>query len=353
MKIYATGHKKILSVVICSLVAIALISVLIKASRPRPNQAQHSSDSTPTISTSPTPTLDPLTIAAIRGRNYSGGKINLEQDLGSQNGYNSSIISYISDGYRVFALKSTPLGSAPAGGWPIVILNHGYIEPSSYQTNGPEYDQFISSLARAGFVVIKPDYRGHGRSEGQPEGGHFSPAYTYDLLNLIASIKQTPGVNGGRIGLLGHSMGAHVALRAAVSTKDIKALAVMSGVVGSMDDIFYRWPHSPAPLDQPRPIVQGKRLELIKKYGEPKDNPTFWSSVSAINFVNQFIGSVQIHHSTNDSMVPLLFSEHLESALKNANKSVELYSYPGNDHQLTASRALVLRHLINFFKVNL
>lgn len=309
----------------------------------------------PTASTTatPTPELEPLAIAALRARSYNPTTIMVEQELDSVGGASSQIISYHSDELKIYALSTTPIGSPPTGGWPVIVLNHGYIEPANYHTDGPEYQQFIASLTSAGFKVIKPDYRGHGRSEGQPEGGHFSPAYTYDLLNLVATLKQTPGVNGSRIGFLGHSMGAHVALRATVTSKDIKATALMSGVVGSMNDIFYNWPRSPMPFDQPRPIVQGKRLELIKKYGEPKDNPTFWDSVSAINFVSQISNPVQIHHSAGDSMVPLLFSEHLTTALKNANKSVEFYTYPGNDHQLITSRNLVLQRLTNFFKTNL
>lgn len=352
MKKFILKHRIIIFTFALSLTTIGLI-VFFASKRSASNSPTSTRRAASQTSPSPTPSLEPLAIDAIRARQYQGSAIKIERELGSQSGYKDSLISYTSDGYKIFALQSTPNGSPPPEGWPVVILNHGYIPPADYQTNGPEYRQFISALAGAGFVVIKPDYRGHGQSEGEPAGGHFSPAYTYDLLNLIASIKQTPGLNPARVGLLGHSMGAHVALRAAVSSNDIKALATMSGVVGSMQDIFDNWPSSPVTSDRPTTLVRGKRNELIAKYGEPKNNPSFWDSVSAINFVRYITAPVQIHHSLEDAMVPYLFSDHLAAALKDAQKSVEFHSYPGDDHQLIASRAVVLQRLVNFFKTNL
>ncbi len=301
----------------------------------------------------PTKPLDPLSIAAIRARTYPASTITTEQNLGDQGGYSNAIISYTSDGFKVYGLQSTPNGTAPPGGWPVIIFNHGYIDPAQYQTNGSEYQQFISTLARAGYMVIKPDYRGHGRSEGEPGGGHFSPVYAYDELNLISSLKQYAGVNPGRIGVFGHSLGGHVALRTIVVSKDVKATSILAGVVGSMNDIFYNWPHSPMPNDRPKVLVTGKKQALVSKYGEPNANPDFWNSVSAINYVDAVAGTVQIQHDENDSTVPELFSDHLVQALQKASKPVEYYTYPGDDHQLAQSRSLVLQRLVDFYRAHL
>lgn len=322
----------------------------------------HQSSTPPTAQQIPTntnppeaakPTLDPITIEAIRERTYLASPIITEQKLGEQGGYTNAIISYHSDGFIIFALKSTPNGTSPLGGWPVIIFNHGYINPAQYQTNGADYQQFIAALARAGFVVIKPDYRGHGKSEGQPEGGHFSPVYAYDDLNLIASLKQFPGINPNRIGLVGHSLGGHVSLRTAVVSKDIKATALLAGVTGSFYDLLYNWPNGPMPLDQPMALVQGIKQTLIDKYSMPKDNPTFWDSASSVNYVSDTVGPVQVSHDQSDSVVPKLFSDHLVQALQNANKPVQYYVYPGDDHQFIKNRSLVLQRLVDFFKASL
>lgn len=308
---------------------------------------------TPETAAEPTTPLDPLTIEAIRARTYTASPITTEQQLGNQGGYSDAIISYKSDGYKIYALQSTPTGTPPAGGWPVIIFDHGYIPPTQYQTNDGAYRSFIAPLAQAGFMVIKIDYRGHGKSEGSPEGGHFSPAYAYDNLNLIASLKQYPGVNAGRIGLAGHSLGAHAALRTIVASKDIKATVLVAGVVASIYDILYSWPTSPMALDQPMAQLNATKQALLTKYGDPKANPTFWNSVSAINYVDYISGKTQIHHAAGDSVVPLLFSQKLTTALQAANKPVEYYSYPGDDHQFSINRALFIQRMVAFYKANL
>ena len=300
----------------------------------------------------PTPPPDPLTIAAIKARSYPGSAITTVQYLGDQTGYRNSIVSYQSDGLKIYALMSVPNVAKPAAGWPVIILDHGYINPATYTTNGPQYRQFEAPLARAGYVVIKPDYRGNGSSQGVPEGGHFSPVYAYDNLNLVASIKQDPQMDPKRIGILAHSMGGHEALRTIVVSKDVKATAFMAGVVGSFNDIFYNWPNSPALTDQPA-IVQTIRLNLIKKYGTPKDNPDFWNSASAINYVASITGTIQVNQDVGDSVVPKLFADHLVAALQAAGKPVQYNLYPGDDHNFSQNQTALINNLLKFYQSNL
>ncbi|HSX41407.1 MAG TPA: alpha/beta fold hydrolase [Candidatus Saccharimonadales bacterium] len=293
--------------------------------------------------------LDRLTIESIRNRTYTPSSLDVEQNLGNQGGYSNQIVSYTSDGLKIYALKSTPAGTAPAGGWPVIIFDHGYIYPPDYRTNDGSYQQFIAAFACAGYIVIKPDYRGHGQSQGVPEGGHFSPVYAYDNLNLIASLKQQPDVNAARIGQFGHSLGGHVALRTIVASKDVKATVLAAGVVGSFNDFFYNWPHSPMPYDRPQ-IVQSLKAQYVAKYGEPKANPNFWNSVTSLNYVNYISGAVQVDHDAGDSTVPALFSQHLVSALQKAGKTVEYNEYPGDDHQFSANRQRILADALTFYR---
>jgi dipeptidyl aminopeptidase/acylaminoacyl peptidase len=321
------------------------------AKRPQPVTSPHKT----TQAAAPKPALNPLEIAAITARQYTASTLTVTQDLGEQGGYRNAIVSFVSDGLTEYALQSTPDGTAPSGGWPVIILDHGYENPATYTTNDGEYADFIAAFARAGYMVIKPDYRGYGQSQGQPAGGHFSPDYTYDELNLIATLKASSVVNAKRIGLFAHSMGGHVALNTIVVSKDVKATVIMNGVVGSFYDIFYNWPSNEDLSDQPSALVQGTRQALITAYGTPKTNPTFWGAGSAINYVSNVVGPVEVDQDAGDTTVPKLMSDHLVAALQAAHKAVTYYIYPGDDHQMSspANHDLVISRAVAFYQAHL
>lgn len=293
------------------------------------------------------PPAHPLMIEAIRMRDYPGSAIKTEQNLGNQGGYTNQVISYRSDGLKIFALMSVPVSPRPAKGYPVVVLNHGFIPADQYSTTGPDYVAWISHLARNGFVVIKPDYRGHGNSEGTAEGGNFSPVYAYDILNLVASLKKYDLVDPEGIGMIGHSMGGSVSLRTIVVSKDVKATVMAAGTVGSAEDLMYRWRRRTT--TPPPQFINSVRRRLTEEFGEPKSNPEFWNKVSAVNYVDFVAGAVQIHHGSDDDSVPPLFSETLNTALEKAQKDVDHFVYPGGDHNFTVHRSQYLQRITNFF----
>ena len=132
------------------------------------------SQSTQTFSTEP----NPLQISEMRRAVYPGSGITIESTVVAGLYYNQYVASYQSDGNKIDALMSVPVGEKPAHGWPIIVFNHGYIAPSEYRTT-ERYVRYVESLTLAGYIVFKPDYRGHGSSEGEPAsgGGYGDPGY--------------------------------------------------------------------------------------------------------------------------------------------------------------------------------
>src|SRR4030067_495247 len=84
------------------------------------------------------------------------------------------IPSYLSEGLKINALLTVPLGEKPAGGWPVIIFNHGFIPPDEYRTT-ERYVAYVDSLARHGYIVLRSDYRGHADSEGEALGAYGPP----------------------------------------------------------------------------------------------------------------------------------------------------------------------------------
>ncbi len=307
--------------------------------------------STVAPSASPTPTLHPLTIAALRQRLYPGSDIVVEQVLEPGANYRRSQVSYTSEGLRIYALLTVPTGEAPEAGWPVIVFNHGFIPPAEYRTT-ERYVAYVDALARRGYIVFRPDYRGHGESDGIATGAYGSPDYLVDVLNAVASMRRYPGADPQRIGMWGHSMGGYLTLRAMVVDPGIRAGVIWAGVVGSYPDLLTRWRPTPTPggSQTATPAFRfGWRTALLSDYGPPDVNPVFWESISADSFLADLSGPLQLHHGTADTSVPFAFSEELYQKALAAGAVVEFYSYPGADHNLSGPFSLAMGRTIDFF----
>jgi dipeptidyl aminopeptidase/acylaminoacyl peptidase len=283
----------------------------------------------------------------MRQQEYPGSDIVVEQTLAPGANYNRYIASYQSEGSKIYALLTVPVGQKPKTGWPVIIFNHGYIPPAQYRTT-ERYVAYVDTFARNGYIVFKSDYRGHGSSEGNPAGGYGSPAYTIDVLNALSSIKRYKDADPNRIGMWGHSMGGSVTLRSMVVNKDIKAGVIWAGVVASYPDLLARW-RRPSGGDSVPRAMTGWRVSLTEQYGSPEENPKFWASISPNSYLADLSGPVQLHHGTADASVPLEFSETLNKQIKEVGKTVEFYTYQGNDHNISASFGVAMYRSIQFF----
>jgi dipeptidyl aminopeptidase/acylaminoacyl peptidase len=305
---------------------------------------------TPSPTLTPTPTLHPLTIESMRQRDYPGSDVTIIESLPPGANYSRAIASYLSEGLRVNALLTIPFGDPPAGGWPVIIFNHGYIPPDEYQTT-ERYIAYVDNLARNGFIVFRPDYRGHADSEGTATGAYGSPDYVIDVLNAVASMRRFPAADPDRVGMWGHSMGGYITLRAMVIDPDLRAGVIWAGVVAPYADLLTRWRRTPVVSGTPTATLslRGWRWGMFSVYGSPDENPAFFASISAHSFLSELSGPIQLHHGTADTSVPHEFSERLFEQLQQAGVESELYLYEGADHNLSEPFSTAMLRTIEFF----
>jgi uncharacterized protein len=311
-----------------------------------PGPASTQVSATATSAPSPTPLPFPMSIEAMRQGSYPGSEVTIVKELEPGANYKRYYAYYLSQGLKIYALLTVPDGDIPAGGWPGIVFNHGYIPPDVYRTT-ERYVAYVDRLARSGYVVFRIDYRGHDQSEGEARGAYGDPGYEVDVLNALASLQRFPGVDPERIGMWGHSMGGYLTLRAMVISKQIRAGVIWAGVVGSYPDLMYNWRR-----DRPSTPPAGARRwrdEWLEQFGAPDENPAFWSSISANSYLADLSGPLQLHHGTADEEVPLAFSQTLADEVQAAGGSIELYTYEGDNHNLSNYFSLAMDRTIAFF----
>ena len=295
-------------------------------------------------------------------QNYPGSDLTIEKKLSTENKYKQYIASYISDGLKIYGLLTVPNGSKPKNGWPVIIFNHGYIRPSNYKTT-VRYELYVKALANDGYIVFKPDYRGNGNSQGNPDSQYFSPDYTIDAINALATLKGYKDADANNIGMWGHSDGGNAVLRSLViDPKDIKAAVIWGAVVGPYSDLTTNW-QSRVTYHQTNTDLQieNKHLpELLAQYSTPENNPVFWNSIDPLNFLQNITTPLQINTGGSDEEVPTDFSSNLYSKLLALGKKVEYYNYPNKNHNISILSAgkispytvpypLAMEHTLAFF----
>ena len=94
-----------------------------------------------------------------------GTDLQFERILEKQQSYTRYQISYLSEGLRISWIMNIPNWT---WSYPLVILNHGYIDPAIY-TNGRGLKREQDYLARNWFAVLHTDYRNHAFSDTDTE----------------------------------------------------------------------------------------------------------------------------------------------------------------------------------------
>jgi dipeptidyl aminopeptidase/acylaminoacyl peptidase len=326
---------------------------------------------TPTVSATftltPTPTEaaisyevgEELTIAYLRNLEISGSEITFEQQLADRSNYHQYLVSYISEGNKIYGLLTIPFEDPPESGYKAIVFNHGYIPPTVYQTT-ERYVAYVDYLARSGFVVFKIDYRGHGKSEGEPSGSYFSPGYTIDSITAFKSLQAMDDIDPQGIGMWGHSMAGNLVLRAMLIEPEIKAGVIWAGAVYSYDDFAnygiddntYRPPVTPQAGEAAG--SQSRRQAIFETYGRPNTQVDYWKAVSLTENIEFLNNPIQIHHAEDDPVVNIGYSYELAAALQENGKEYEFYTYEGGGHNLISpyfDQAML--RTVEFFRNNL
>lgn len=160
-------------------------------------------------------------------------------------------VQLYSEGTRLAAELFTPAGNAPPGGFPGILLCHGWGGLKDHLA------RYAEKFARAGYLAMTFDYRGWGESDGRVIATSDAPPLleagertlkvrvlrevvdpvdqTTDVRNCLAFLASEPGIDRSRIGIWGTSYGGGHAVFTTGNDDRIKAAVAQIGGFGFPD----------------------------------------------------------------------------------------------------------------------
>jgi uncharacterized protein len=281
-------------------------------------------------------------VQALSERTYDGGTISAVRTLEGNSSFTKTLVRWDSDGLTQYGFLNVPNGKGP---YPVVFVLHGYVNPYNYRIQ-TYTTRYADRLARNGYVVLHPNYRGHAPSQGSPDGT-FRVGYAADVLHALASIRTQSGksglfakADGTRVGLWGHSMGGGISIRVMTVKPDWVDAVVLYGSM-SGDELKN--------AQQVYNVFSNRTRGLT----ELRTSQKILNQISPIKFAARVQAAVSVHHGTRDEQVPYAWSLELCRTLKNLGKRNECFGYANAPHLFgrgSRTDELFQSRVIAFFK---
>ncbi len=275
----------------------------------------------------------------------SGTGLTLEKVLAENAAYTRYSIYYESNRTKVSGIMNIPKGTGP---FPLLILNHGYIDPKIY-TQGRGLKREQDYLARQGFAVLHTDYRGHGPSDPNPDPTDIADGaigYSMDSANAILAVRAAdlPTVDATKVGMFGHSMGGGVTMNVATSRPDlIDAIVLYAPVNGDAWQNFLRW----------RADSDEAARETLATLKTREENESGWDAISYGTKLANVDDPIELFHGTNDKDVPIAWSDSLHEDLQSLGKTIHYTVYRGEGHEFGPSWNDFMGKTADFFRETL
>ncbi|MBI3379275.1 prolyl oligopeptidase family serine peptidase [Candidatus Gottesmanbacteria bacterium] len=267
----------------------------------------------------------------LKNRIPAGGNIEIGEQQKKENSFSSHIFYFTTEGKKVSGMMNIP---TKPGKYPVLILLRGFIDQQIYTTgDGTRRDGEI--FAQNGFITLAPDFLGYGESaspSANPVEERFQTyTTTLDLLSSINNINQSLSTLNGniiadtqKVGIWGHSNGGQI------------ALSVLTITGKNYPTVLW------APVSKPFPYSvlyytdefddHGKKLRKVIADFEIDYDSELYTFTNYLDWIN---APIQLNQGTTDEEVPQRWSDRLVKELKDKQKEITYFTYPGEDHNFT------------------
>jgi len=279
-----------------------------------------------TLAVQPTPTItptlqpNPFSLESLASRTYGDGEFNTEYIWERREEFVRYKVNYLSDDLTIHGFVNIPEGKGP---FPVVVVLHGYIPASRYETL--DYStRYADSIARKGYVVLHPNMRNFPPSDSTGGTRDYLSGYTIDVMNMLAHVREMAGQPGifenadlSRIGIWGHSLGGGIALRLVGLVEEIKAAVLYAAV-----------------------------------------SQRYTDRTAGTNIIDYAESSAafSVHHGMDDDVISIERSQRLCIQLEDAGKKVECFYYDDQPHTFYRQGevdALFIKRTIEFLDLHL
>ncbi|KIC73622.1 hypothetical protein DB42_BV00090 [Neochlamydia sp. EPS4] len=250
------------------------------------------------------------------------------------------------EGYKLFGVLHLPLKGEKVPG---ILMCHGLA--------GNKIGRFRTAvtlakeLAKRGIASLRIDFRGCGDSDGD-----FCEASVKGLLKdagaSLSYLQKHARIDPYRLGVMGRSFGAAIALMAAHSHKNIKSLALWAPLYNTAQwqeawRIFHDV-HTPAKV----------REQLLSIEGQ-QGSPIFFEEFFNVDLAPTLEALADVPllhiHGLKDSVVKVDHANLYENKRSTARATSKFIKIPKGDHHFTHKndQELVIAETVNWFKATL
>jgi dipeptidyl aminopeptidase/acylaminoacyl peptidase len=242
------------------------------------------------------------------------------------------------DGREIPAYLTRPLdGTKPA---PAIVIVHDGPDERVYR----RFDPLVQWLARNGFAVLEPNYRGssgYGVEHRSAGLGEWGGAMQDDLEDGAKWLVAEGVADAARIGIYGRGYGGYAALMGISRGGTTFRAAASHGGPTDLVELLEEDDRERVEPDWSRRIMGARRLKEEQL-----------RALSPITYAATASAPVLLLHSEYDERVTLEHAERYAAAARKAGRSVALVEFENEVHELASekNRVLWFEKLTGFFQ---
>jgi hypothetical protein len=239
------------------------------------------------------------------------------------------------EGHVLAGTLTRPRGGGRAAA---VVMITGISKHERNEGNPPygPFRDIADVLGRAGIAVLRVDDRGIGASTGD-----FDRATSFDEADDVrvelAWLRKQPGIDPRRVGLIGHSEGAFIALVVAAGDPSLAAIALLAGS-GVPGEQLNTWQTIQTIDHDPAVPPERRDAEIKRQLADRSDwtvRDTAFVAADPADYARRVTVPALILQGGNDLHVPPRSAERLAQTLRAAgDREVSVRIFPHLSHTL-------------------